>query len=102
MVSIQLEAQPEVQSEVQSEVQPEDPPQIQPTSSVFPQFSLAEWATQLNKFEVLLLTPEQVAEFNKHFLDRNITISHPLFDAWLSLKNASLRTESQALKAVIA
>ena len=65
--------------------------------SSVPQFTLAERATQLNKYEVLLLTPEQVSEFNRHFTERSLDIMEPLFQAWLVLKNASLPTESQAL-----
>jgi hypothetical protein len=82
-----------------TEVTPTPPTQLM--SSV-PQFSLAERATQLNKFEVLLLTLEQISEFNRHFTERNLDIMEPLFQAWLILKNASLPTESQALQEVIA
>jgi hypothetical protein len=70
--------------------------------SSYPQFILAERATKLSKYEVLLLTPEQVSEFNRHFTERNLDIMEPLFKAWLVLKNASLPTESQALQEVTA
>ena len=61
--------------------------------SSVPQFTLAE---------VLLLTPEQISEFNRHYTERNLDSVEPLFQAWLVLKNASLPTESQALQEVIA
>ena len=66
------------------------------------QFTLAERATQLNKYEVHLLTPEHVSEFNRDFTERNLDIMEPLFQVWLVLKNASLPTKSQALQEVIA
>ena len=83
-------------------LQEEQPSTNDPGLTSVPQFSLAERATQLTKYEVLLLTPEQVLEFNKHFADRNLNICEPLFQAWLTLKNASLPSESQALQDVIA
>ena len=92
-----MHAEPPVMVSSQPEYQ-----EVAPVLATVPDFSLAERATQLNKFEVLLLTPEQVSEFNKHFSDRNLKISEPLFQAWLTLKNASLPTESQALMEVIA
>jgi hypothetical protein len=82
-----------------SEDTPTPPTQLM--SSVL-QFTLAERATQLNKYEVHLLTPEHVSEFNRDFTERNLDIMEPLFQAWLVLKNASLPTESQALQEVIA
>ena len=45
-----------------------------------PQFSLQDKITMLNKFEVLLLTKEQIVEFNKFFNDKNLL--------WMSLSTS--------------
>ena len=73
----------------------------QTTLETVPQFSFDDRLTQLNKFEVLLLTQAQVAEFNKLFLAKKFDISEALFHSWLSLKLASIPTESEALSRVL-
>ena len=40
-------------------------------------------------------------EFNKFFLEKNISIQEPIFKAWLVLKNASLPSEAQVLEKII-
>jgi hypothetical protein len=71
------------------------------TLSSLPKFSLADRATQLNKFEVLLLNPDQALEFNTFFDERKLDVPEPLFQAWLLLKNSSLPTEDQAINRVL-
>ena len=66
-----------------------------------PQFSLDDRITQLNKFEVLLLTPIQVKEFNEIFSAKKFDVKEPLFHSWLTLKLAAIPTESEALERVL-
>ena len=66
-----------------------------------PELTLDDRAIQLNKFEVLLLTPPQVQEFNKFFLQKNFDVTEPLFHSWLSLKLASIPSEFEALQRVL-
>ena len=66
-----------------------------------PEVSLADRANHLLKYEVLLLTKNQIEEFNQLFNERNLSSAEPLFQAWLVLKNASLPTEDQALQNVL-
>ena len=53
--------------------------------------------TQLNKFEVLLLTEDQVREFEMKFQEKKFSIQEPLFQAWLDLKIATVPTEAQSI-----
>ena len=66
-----------------------------------PEFSLDDRTTHLNKFEVLLLNPTQVQEFNKLFSAKKFDVSEPLFHSWLSLKLASIPTEAEALDRIL-
>ena len=66
-----------------------------------PEVSLEERANHLLKYEVLLLTQNQIAEFNQLFSERKLSSADHLFQAWLILKNASLPTEAQALQNVL-
>ena len=66
-----------------------------------PEFTLDDRAIQLNKFEVLLLTPPQVQEFNKFFSQKNFDVAEPLFHSWLSLKLAAIPSEFEALQRVL-
>ena len=66
-----------------------------------PDFSINDRKVHLNKFEVLLLTPEQVEEFSSKFTTDIRESSEPLYQAWLQLKLSSLPTESQALDTVL-
>ena len=45
-------------------------------------YSLDERKTMLTKFEVLLLTPPQVAEFNSLYEERRFVQEEPIFSAW--------------------
>ena len=65
-----------------------------------PMFSLSDRVTQLNKYEVLMLTQEQVSDFNKLFVERRLEVAEPIFQAWVLLKNATLPSEFQALSNV--
>ena len=65
------------------------------------QFTLSDRLTMLNKFEVLLLSSEQICEFNQLFKDRKLGVKEPLFQSWLSLKIASVPCESEALQIVL-
>ena len=66
-----------------------------------PEFSLDERITHLNKFEVLLLNPTQVKEFNDLYSKKIFDVSEPIFHSWLSLKLASIPTEAEALERVL-
>ena len=67
----------------------------------FPELSLDDKITHLNKFEVLLLTPTQLAEFNDLFSKRKFDVNLPIFHSWLPLKLASIPTEAEALERVM-
>ena len=69
--------------------------------SSVPTFTLEDRATMLNKFEVLLLNPKQVLEFNSQYELRNFVHTEPLFSAWLTLKLATIPTEKEALDKVL-
>ena len=66
-----------------------------------PEFSLDDRTNQLNKFEVLLLTPNQEKEFNSLFSAKKLDVNEPIFHSWLSLKLASIPTEAEALARVL-
>ena len=66
-----------------------------------PIYSLDERKTMLIKFEVLLLTPPQIAEFSSLYEERNLVQEEPLFSAWLTLKLATIPTEKEALDKVL-
>ena len=69
--------------------------------STVPTFTLEERQTMLTKFEVLLLNPQQVLEFNSQYVDRNLVHGEPLFSAWLTLKLATIPSEKEALDQVL-
>ena len=66
-----------------------------------PQFTLSDRLTMLNKFEVLLLSSEQISEFTQLFKERKIDVKEPLFQSWLSLKIASVPSEAEAIKLIL-
>ena len=66
-----------------------------------PEFSLDDRITHLNKFEVLLLNPTQVKEFNEFFSKKKFDVKEPIFHSWLSLKLASIPTEAEALDRIL-
>jgi hypothetical protein len=53
----------------------------------------------LKKFEVLLLSPDQVKEYQENFDAKNFKES--LFQSWLLLKFDTIPTEKEALKQVL-
>ena len=67
-----------------------------------PEFNLDERIIQLNKFEVLLLTPDQVKEFNQKFSEKKVIQDEPLFNSWLPLKLSTIPTEAESIKRVLA
>ena len=67
-----------------------------------PEFTIDDRITHLNKFEVGLLTPPQIKEFNEVFTGRDILYEEPLFKSWLILKLATIPTESEVLKRIMA
>ena len=69
--------------------------------STVPVYSHEERVTMLNKFEVLLLTHQQVAEFKSKYSTRSLVHEEPLFSAWLTLKLATIPTEKEALDKVL-
>ena len=69
--------------------------------SSVPTFTLEERQTMLTKFEVLLLNPKQVLEFNAQYEDRHLVHAEPLFSAWLTLKLATIPSEKEALDEVL-
>jgi hypothetical protein len=78
--------------------------QNQPGSDSFksiPDISLAERKNHLLKFEVLLLNPEQVEEFNLKFSTGLVGSAEPLYQAWFQLKLSTQPTESEAVLQVL-
>ena len=53
------------------------------------------------KFEVLLLNPSQVAEFNFLYEQKSWVQDEPLFSSWLTLKLATIPTEKEALDNIL-
>ena len=78
-----------------------DPVPADESLSSVPVFTLSDRLTMLNKFEVLLLSSEQVSEFNQLFKERKLGMMEPLFQSWLSLKIASVPSEAEAIKLVL-
>ena len=66
-----------------------------------PTFSLEDRVSMLRKFEVLLLSPDQVKEFQENFDARNFSFEESLFQSWLLLKFDTIPTEKEALKIVL-
>ena len=66
-----------------------------------PHISLAERKSHLMKFEVLLLNPDQVEEFNVKFSSGLMDSGEPLYQAWLHLKLPTQPTESEAILQVL-
>ena len=60
---------------------PETPPHKLDT---VPKFTLDERLIQLNKFEVLMLNPAQVKEFNENLQKKQVVHDEPLFNRWLN------------------
>ena len=75
-------------------------PPTHPTPPVL-EFSLAERINQLQKYEIVFLTPEQILQFSECFEARSLSSSEPLFQAWVVFKNATLPTEEQAVTNVL-
>ena len=55
----------------------------------------------LTKFEVLLLNPSQVKEFNFLYEQKSWVQDEPLFSSWLTLKLATIPTEKEALDNIL-
>ena len=66
-----------------------------------PEFSIDERIIQLNKFEVLMLTPIQMKEFNELFVQKDVVHAEPLFNSWLHLKMSTIPTESESIKRIL-
>ena len=79
----------------QNEISPDN------TFATVPKFSLSERLVMLNKFEVLLLTSEQIQEFNKFFKERKLHLEEPVYQSWLHLKIASVPSEAEAIQQVL-
>ena len=65
------------------------------------QLSVDEWIVQLHKFEVVMLTPNQVQEFNAAFEAKTLEHESPLFKSWLPLKMATIPTEDESIKRIL-
>ena len=74
---------------------------VEPELKTVPKFSTDDRIIHLNKFEVLMLTPDQLEEFRQNFSKRNFKIDEPMFQSWLTLKLASIPSESEALQRVL-
>ena len=74
---------------------------VEPELKTMPKFSTDERIIHLNKFEVLMLTPNQLEEFRENFSKRRFKIDEPMFQSWLTLKLASIPSESEALQRVL-
>ena len=80
--------------------------EVQPNNSTpsfksLPAISLEDRKLHLTKFEVLLLTPAQVEEFNIKYSSGLLDSNEPLYQAWLQLKLATQPTESEAILQVL-
>ena len=78
-----------------------DPVTTDESLSSVSEFTLSDRLTMLNEFEVLLLSSEQISEFNQIFKERKIDMKEPLFQSWLSLKISSVPSEAEAIKLVL-
>ena len=72
-----------------------------PALATIQEFSMDDRLTQLQKYEVLMLSPNQVKEFTALFEARQFNIPEPLYHCWLTHKLASIPTESEALDRVL-
>ena len=72
-----------------------------PALSTIQEFSLDDRLSQLQKYEVLMLSPNQVKEFTAMFEAKQFNIPEPLYHCWLTHKLASIPTESEALNRVL-
>ena len=73
----------------------------QPKVTTVPPSSLDERKTMLTKFEVLLMNPSQVTEFNFLYEQKSWVQDEPLFSSWLTLKLATIPTEKEALDNIL-
>ena len=71
-----------------------------PTLSTVRTPTLSESELTLRQFQRFLLTDEQVAEF-EDFFSKGLTDPHPLFQSWLPLRKATIRTEEEAFDQVL-
>ena len=62
--------------------------------------TLSESELILRQFQKFMMTDEQIAEF-EDFFSRGVTDPHPLFQSWLPLRKATIRTEEEALDLVL-
>ena len=77
------------------------PPENETTLVTVQKFTLDDRLNQLQKYEVLMLTPSQVLEFNSLFSAKKFDIGEPLYHCWLTHKLASIPTEAEALSRVL-
>ena len=84
---------------ISNPVEPANNPR--PALATIQEFSLDDRLTQLQKYEVLMLSPNQVKEFTALFEARQFNIPEPLYHCWLTHKLASIPTESEALDRVL-
>ena len=71
------------------------------TLKTVPEFTIDDRIVQLNKFEVLMLTPQQVKEFNELFSNKDVLHNEPIFKSWLPLKMSTIPTESESIKRIL-
>ena len=71
-----------------------------PTLSTVRTPTLSDSELTLRQFQRFLLTDEQVAEF-EDFFSKGLTDPHPLFQSWLPLRKATIRTEEEAFDQVL-
>ena len=64
--------------------------------------TVEEWIAQLHKFEVVMLTPIQIQEFNLAFESKGFDHDSALFKSWLPLKLATIPTEAESIKKILA
>ena len=79
------------------------PARLQPIQSLksVSQLSVDEWIVQLHKFEVVMLTPNQIQEFNAAFEAKTLEHESPLFKSWLTLKMATIPNEDESIKRIL-
>ena len=56
----------------------------------------------LMHFEAVFLTDDQLKVFQRLYSERNFTFSNPVYQSWLPIKLATLPTEAEALKGLLA
>ena len=71
-----------------------------PTLTTIRTPTLSESELSLRQFQKFMLTDEQVVEF-EDFFSKGLNDPHPMFQSWLPLRKATIRTEEEAFDDVL-